>query len=38
VVNQRGDVCGIVSIADIARRDSRKDTGTVVREVSAPSR
>jgi CBS domain-containing protein len=38
VVNQRGDVCGIVSIADIARRDSRKDTGAVVREVSAPSR
>ena len=38
VVNENGDICGIVSVADIARRDSRKDTGQVVREVSAPSR
>jgi CBS domain-containing protein len=38
VVNQSGEICGIVSLADIARRDSRKDTGAVVREVSAPSR
>jgi CBS domain-containing protein len=38
VINQSGEICGIVSVADVARRDSRKDTGQVVREVSAPSR
>jgi CBS domain-containing protein len=38
VVDQNGLICGIVSIADIARHDSRKDTGEVVRQVSAPAR
>ena len=38
VVDRNGHVCGIVSLADIARRDTRKETGDVVREVSAPAR
>ena len=38
VVDQDGAICGIVSLADLARRDSRKDVGEVVREVSAPAR
>jgi CBS domain-containing protein len=38
VVDQNGAICGIVSLADIARRDSRKETGEVVREVSTPTR
>jgi CBS domain-containing protein len=38
VVNQNGEICGIVSLADIARRDSKRDVGEVVREVSAPAR
>ncbi len=38
VVGQNGEICGIVSLADIARRDSRKETGEVVKEVSAPAR
>ena len=38
VVDSNGQICGIVSLADIARRDSRKETGDVVREVSAPAR
>lgn len=38
VVGQTGEICGIVSLADIARRDSRKETGEVVKEVSAPAR
>jgi len=38
VVNQDGELCGIVSLADIARRDSRKDVGEVVRQVSVPAR
>ena len=38
VVNQNGEIAGIVSIADLARHDSRKDTGEVVRHVSAPAR
>jgi CBS domain-containing protein len=38
VLNQNAEVCGILSLADIARRNSRKDTGDLVREVSAPSR
>ena len=37
VVDQNGEVCGIVSLADIARRDSRKQTGELVREVSTPT-
>ena len=38
VVDDTGEICGIVSLADIALRDSRKETGEVVREVSAPAR
>jgi CBS domain-containing protein len=38
VVDANGGICGIVSLADIARRDSRSETGEVVREVSAPAR
>lgn len=38
VVNQNGDCCGIISQADIARRESRKETGELVRELSTPSR
>jgi len=36
VVNQSGDICGIIAQADIARTGSRKETGDLVREVSAP--
>jgi CBS domain-containing protein len=38
VVNQNGEICGIVSVADIARHESRKETGELVREVSTPAR
>jgi CBS domain-containing protein len=38
VVNQNGEISGIISLADVARRESKKDVGEVVREVSAPSR
>lgn len=38
VVNQNGEICGIVSVADIARQESRKETGELVREVSTPTR
>jgi len=38
VVDRNGEICGIVSLADLARRDSRKEVGDVVREVSAPAR
>src|SRR5262245_38444513 len=38
VVNQNGEICGIVSLADIARHDSKKEVGEVVREVSTPAR
>jgi CBS domain-containing protein len=37
VVDQDGEICGIVSLADIARHDSRKQTGELVREVSTPA-
>ena len=37
VVDQNGEICGIVSLADIARHDSRRQTGELVREVSTPS-
>jgi CBS domain-containing protein len=36
VVNQRGEISGIIAQADIARTGSRKETGDLVREVSAP--
>jgi CBS domain-containing protein len=38
VVDGDGAICGIVSLADVALRDSRKEAGEVVREVSAPTR
>jgi len=38
VVDQKGECCGIVSLADIARRESRQQAGDLVREVSTPSR
>jgi|SRR3954469_18186751 len=38
VVDRNGEICGIVSLADIARRDTRNEAGEVVREVSAPAR
>jgi CBS domain-containing protein len=38
VVDQNGDICGIVSLADIARHDSKKQAGELVREVSTPVR
>ena len=34
VVNQNGEICGIISQADIARNQSRKEAGELVREVS----
>jgi|SRR3954447_10225939 len=36
VVDQKGECCGIIAQADIARTGSRKETGDLVREVSAP--
>jgi CBS domain-containing protein len=38
VVDQNGDICGIVSLADIARHDSKKQAGELVREVSTPAK
>jgi CBS domain-containing protein len=37
VVTRTGEIAGIVSLADLARRDSRKDVGEVVRHVSVPA-
>jgi CBS domain-containing protein len=37
VVDARGDCCGIVAQADLARHTPPKATGEVVREVSQPS-
>ena len=37
VVDDRGNCCGIVSQADIARRASQQKAGEVVREVSEPT-
>ena len=37
VVDQNGQVCGIISQADVARRAARKDTGELVRELSSPT-
>lgn len=36
VVNQNGEITGIIAQADIARHKSRKDAGELVREVSNP--
>jgi len=38
VVDQNGEICGIVSVADVARRDTQKEAGEVIKEVSAPAR
>jgi CBS domain-containing protein len=38
VVDRNGTICGIIALADIALRDSRKETGEIVREVSTPTR
>ena len=38
VVNQNGELSGIVSQADIARHRSSREAGELVRDVSAPSR
>ena len=38
VVNQNGELSGIVSQADIARQRSSREAGELVRDVSAPSR
>jgi CBS domain-containing protein len=38
VVDRNGAICGILSLADVARHGSRKETGELVREVSAPGR
>jgi CBS domain-containing protein len=38
VVDRYGVICGIVSLADVARHRSRKETGELVREVSTPAR
>ena len=38
VVNQNGELCGIVSQADIARHRSSREAGELVRDVSAPGR
>lgn len=38
IVDDRGQICGIVSLADIARQETEKQTGQVVKEVSAPAR
>jgi CBS domain-containing protein len=37
VVDENGGVAGIVSLADIARHASRKETAEVVKEVSRPT-
>jgi len=37
IVDQNGQVCGIISQADVARRAARKDTGELVRELSSPT-
>ncbi len=38
VVNQNGELSGIVSQADIARHRSSREAGELVRDVSAPAR
>lgn len=38
VVDESGRLCGIVAQADVARHGSKRDTGRVVQEVSAPHR
>ncbi|TXD39635.1 CBS domain-containing protein [Lujinxingia vulgaris] len=37
VVDDNGDVCGVISQADIARQASHTQTGEVVQSVSTPS-
>lgn len=38
VVDDNGDVCGVISQADIARQASHTQTGEVVQSVSSPKR
>jgi CBS domain-containing protein len=38
VVGSHGEICGIVSLADVARRETQEEVGEVVKEVSAPTR
>ena len=38
VVNQNGELCGIVSQADIARQRPSREAGELVRDVSVPGR
>lgn len=38
VVDRTGEICGIVSLADIARREPRREVGEVVRHMSVPAR
>lgn len=38
VVDGQGNLAGIVAQADIARHESRKETGELVRDVSTPGR
>jgi CBS domain-containing protein len=38
VVNQNGELCGIVSQADIARHRSSREAGELVKGVSEPAR
>ncbi len=37
VADEKGNICGIVSLADIARQAQKSVTGEVVKEVSEPS-
>ena len=37
VVDRNGALRGIVSLADVARHHSKRETGELVREVSAPA-
>jgi len=38
VVNQNGELCGIISQADVARHRSSREAGELVRDVSAPAK
>lgn len=38
IVDDGGQICGIVSLADIARHDTQTRAGEVVKEVSSPAR
>lgn len=38
IVDEGGGICGIVSLADIARHDTQKQAGEVVKGISTPAR